>query len=119
MLISSGINMQVHSTGAPPYFSRFPDPKNLENRIFLASVGIVEMFVSHVPRRIQLLSAGDGLEGQFQTVFLNFSTNFQQFFFINWEFHMSISGPRPSQKLSPRLNVLTISGDEFPQASEA
>ena len=29
---------------------------------------------------------------------------------------MSISGPRPSQKLSPRLNVLTISGYEFPQA---
>ena len=76
MLISSGINMQVHSTGAPPYFSRFSGPKNPENCIFLAPVGIVEMFVSHVRRRIQLLSSGDGLEGQFQTVFLNFSTNF-------------------------------------------
>ena len=75
MLTSSGINMEVDSTGAPPYFSRFSDPKNRQNRIFLAPVGIVEMFVSHVPRRIQLLSSGDGLEGQFQTVFLNFSTN--------------------------------------------
>ena len=45
--------------------------------------------------------------------------HFHQFFFINGGCLMSISGPRPSQKLSPRLNVLTISGDEFPQASGA
>ena len=85
----------------------------------MAPMAILELFASHVPRRMQILSSGDGLEGHFQIVFLCFETNFQHFFFINWECHLSISRPRPSQKLSPRLNVLTISGDEFPQASGA
>ena len=97
-------------------FIKFLGLKNWLKMIFLAAMAIVELFASHVPRRMLILSAGDGLEGSFQTVFLNFSTNFKQFFFINWECHMSISGLRPSQKLSPRLNVLTSSRDEFPQA---
>ena len=65
LLIPSGINMKVHSTGAPPYFSRFSGPKNAEERIFLAPMTIVEIFAKHVPRRMQLLSSGDGLEGRF------------------------------------------------------
>ena len=48
-----------------------------------------------------------------------FLTKFYEFFFMNWGCHMSISGSRPSQKLSPRLNVLTICGDDFPEASGA
>ena len=111
--------MKVPCKGAPPIFSIFSGPKNSEKSIFLAAVAFVEMFASHVPKRMQIMGSGDGLEGRFQTVFLAFSTNFQLFFFINCGCHMSISGPRPSQKLSPRLNVLTISGHEFPQASGA
>ena len=70
---------------------------------------IVELFASHVPRRMQILGTGDGLEGHFQAVFLNCSTNVKQFFFINWRCHMPISGPRPSQKLSLQLSVLRSS----------
>ena len=68
--------MKVPSTGAPPIFSKFLGLKNYEKSIFLVPVAIVEMFASHVPRRMQILSIGDGLEGHFQSVFLNFSTNF-------------------------------------------
>ena len=96
-------------------FYQFLVSKNYGKTIFLVPVAIVEMFTSHVPRRMQILSIGDGLEGHFQTVFQNFLTNFKIFLFINWGCHLSISGFRPSQKLSPRLDVLTISGDEFPQ----
>ena len=35
---------------------------------------IVESFASHVPRRMQILSSGDGLEGRFQAVFQIFLT---------------------------------------------
>ena len=82
--------------------------------IFLAAMAIVELFASHVPRRMQILSSGDGLEGHFQAILLNFSTFVQQFCFINWECHLSISGPRRSQKLSLRLFVLRICEEQFP-----
>ena len=109
--------MKVPSTGAHPNFSKFSSPKNYEKSIFLVPVTIVELFASHVPRRLQILSSGDGLESHFQAVFLNLSTSFQEFFFIIWGCQLSISGSRPSQKPSWLANVLTISGDEFPQAS--
>ena len=88
--------MKVPSTAGAPIFSRFSGPKNSEKSISVVPVAIVEMLASHVPRRMQILSIGDGLEGHFQTVFLNFSTNFQQFVFINSGCHLSISSPRPS-----------------------
>ena len=105
--------MKVPSEGAPPNFSKFSGPKNCEKSIFMAAVTIVELFASHVPQCMQIMSSGDGLEGHFQTVFLKFSTNFQHFFFINWECHLSISGPRPSQKLSSRLFVLRICREQL------
>ena len=46
----------------------------------MAAVTIAELFASHVPRRMQIMSSGDGLEGNFQSVFPNFPTNFQHFF---------------------------------------
>ena len=58
--------MKVPSTGAPPNFSKFSGPKNYEKSIFLVPMTIVEMFASHVPRRMQILSSGDGLEGHFK-----------------------------------------------------
>ena len=66
--------MKVVCKGTPPKFSKFSDPENLEKSILLAPVTIVELFASHVPRRMQILSSGDGLEDHFQTVCLNFST---------------------------------------------
>ena len=63
--------------GAPPNVSRTLAPKNSEKYIFLAPVTIVEMFASHVPRRIQILGTGGGLGGYYQNVFLSFSTNVQ------------------------------------------
>ena len=50
-------------------FSKFSGPENMENHIFLVAVTIVEMFASHVPQHMQILSSGDGLEHHFQTVF--------------------------------------------------
>ena len=105
--------MKIPLEGAPPNFFKFSGPKNLEKSILLAPVAIVELFASHVPRRMQILSSGDGLEGHFQAVFQKFSTNFQQFFFINWLCHLSVSGPRPSQKLSLRLFVLRICREQL------
>ena len=69
--------MKVPSRGAPPNFSKFSGPKNPEKILFWAPVTIVELFASHVPRRMQILSSGDGLEGHFQTVFLYCLTIFQ------------------------------------------
>ena len=40
-----------------------------EKSIVLVPVTIVEMFASHVPRRMQILRSGDGLEGHFRTIF--------------------------------------------------
>ena len=42
-------------------------------------MAIVELFASHVPRRMQILSSGDGLEGHFQSVF-KFLDKFLTFF---------------------------------------
>ena len=74
--IQRGFNMKVHLEGAPPNFSKFPGPKHLEISIFFAPVAIVKMFASHVPRRIQILGTGDGLEGHFQPTFQILSTIF-------------------------------------------
>ena len=79
----------------------------------MAAVTIAELFASHVPRRMQIMSSGDNLEGHFQAVFPHFPTNFQHFLFMNWECHLSISGPRPSQKLSSRLFVLRICREQL------
>ena len=57
---------------APPKLSKFSGSKNEGKSTFLAPVTIVELFASHVPRRMQILSSGDGLEGHFQSVFANF-----------------------------------------------
>ena len=70
------INMKVPCKREPPIFSIFSGPKNSEKSMFLVPVTIVEMFVSHVPRRMQILSSGDGVESHFRNVFLNFSTKF-------------------------------------------
>ena len=74
-----GINRRQYegtfSGGAPPIFKDF-GPQKVLKIICLAAVAIVELFASHVPQRMQILSFGDGLEGHFQTVFLNFSTKF-------------------------------------------
>ena len=67
--------MKVHLEGAPPIFPKFPGPKNLSKSIFFGSIAIVKMFARHIPRCMQILNSGDGLEGHFQKVFLNFSTN--------------------------------------------
>ena len=72
---SIGGNMKVHSTGAPAIFSKFSGPRNSEKSILLVPVAIVEMFASLVPRCMQILSSGDGLEGHFQAVSQNFLTN--------------------------------------------
>ena len=72
--------MKAPLEGAPPNFLDFSGQKNYEESIFLATVTIVESFASHVPRRMQIMSSADGLQGHFQPVFLNFPTNFQHFF---------------------------------------
>ena len=73
---SIGGNMKVPSTGAPAIFSTFSGPKNNEKSILLVPVAIVEMFASLVPRCMQILSSGDGLETDSQVVFQNLFDKF-------------------------------------------
>ena len=44
--------------------------------MFLTALTIVELFASHVPQRMQIMSAGDGWDGHFQAIFLMFSMIF-------------------------------------------
>ena len=44
--------------------------------MFLTALTIVELFASHVPQRMQIMSAGDGRDGHFQAIFPMFSTMF-------------------------------------------
>ena len=61
--------MKVPSEGAPQIFCRFSCPKSYEKFILLVTVAIVEMFASLVPRHMQIVSIGDGLEDHFQAFF--------------------------------------------------
>ena len=76
---------------------------------------IGETFAMLMAKCITSFSLGDGLEGHFQTIFQIFSTIFSD----KLGRPLSISGFKPSQSPSLRVNVLTISRDEFPQASGA
>ena len=80
---------------------------------------IGETFVMLMAICITSFSLGDALEMAWKVIFKPLFKFFQQFFFINSGRPLSISGSRPSQRPSWRANVLTISGDEFPQASGA
>ena len=68
--------MKVPCKGAPQDFSESSGPKNSGNSIFLAPMCIVELFASHVPRRMQIPSFGDDVEGHCQTNFLKFFKKF-------------------------------------------
>ena len=80
---------------------------------------IGETFVMLMANCITSFSLGEALEMAWKVIFKPLFNFFQQFFFINLGRPLSISGSRPSQRPSSRANVLTISGDEFPQASGA
>ena len=66
---------------------------------------ILELFARLVPRRMQILSPGDGLEGHFRAIFR--VVIFEAQIFVG-DLH-PISRPGPSQKLSLRPDVLTFS----------
>ena len=68
-------------------------------------MAILELFAGLVPRRMQILSLGDGLEGYYRAIFRVATFESCNFFCE----HPPISRPRPSQKLLLRLDVLTFS----------
>ena len=81
---------------------------------------IGETFAMLMAKCITSFSLGEALEMAWKVIFkLLFVELFQHFFFINLGRPLSISGSKPSQRPSWRVNVLTISRDEFPQASGA
>ena len=50
-------------------FSKFLGANNNLKIISLDALTTLELFASLVPRRMQILSSGDGLEGHFQLIF--------------------------------------------------
>ena len=102
----------------PDFFENFPNfsvEKTNKNRCpsILGALG------KPLPCLWLLAYQVSALEMAWKVIFKPFFKFFQQFFFINWRRPLSISRSRPSQRPSSRVNVLTISRDEFPQASGA
>ena len=76
----------------------------LKNQWKIPFNGAPELFARVVPWRMQIFSLGDDQEGHFQAIF-----GFQKSYFFFDGTQPPILAPKPSQKLSLRLNVLTFS----------